>query len=146
MVGLVYVVGLGASHVEIEVQVTLAPIVGVAGGVEEVAGVLPNGLEEPITSVVAREVDRHEGSAHELVQHVDSLGIVVIDAHGGERRQVTTASERAHRVQRRLGRCREILVPPVDGGTHRAMARHSCMPGRRQRPDRVVEQVGELYQ
>ncbi len=61
MVGLVHVVGLGASHAEEDVQVTLPPIVGVAGGVEQFTGVLPDRLEKPIAGGVTGEVDRHEG-------------------------------------------------------------------------------------
>ena len=138
------VVGLGASHVEVELQVPLPSIVAVAGGVEELAGVLADRFEQPIAGWLAREVDRHEGSAHELVQHVDGRRIVVIEADGGECRQFATTDEHAHRVECRLGVWGEELVSPVERGAHRAMARQGSVAGRRQGSDRVVEQLGEL--
>ena len=146
MVGLVHVVGLGAGDVEVEVEVTLPSIFGVLVGVEEFAGVLTDRLEQAIAGRVTGEVDRHEGGAHELVQDVDSLWTIVIEAHGGERGQLATAGERAQGVQRRLGMGREKLISPVERSAHRAMTRQGGVAGRRQGTDRVVEQVGELRQ
>ena len=118
--------GQRAGQVEVVAQVPAAGVSRVTAGVEQLAGVLADRLEQAVPGVLRGELDRDERRAHELVEHVVASSSAN-GAHGGKRLGTAGDHERQHHAPARHGRPLDHLR---DGAVtlvgHRAQLRRAA--------------------